>query len=318
MKLRVPLRNAEPACDAPVTERSGSFRWRGHRLAYELYGDAGGAPCVLVHGLLMDSVMNRDLARRFAREGFQVALLDLLGHGNSERSTRVGDHRIDLYADQVVGLLDHLAWPKALVGGVSLGAITALQLVERAPERASALFLEMPVMEASTPSAAIILVPPMLIARFCAPLWRMFAHVLRRMPRPRADWLASLMNGFSAEPENVAAILHGVFVGPIVPSFAARREIRVPVLVIGHGGDRLHVFQDARRLAEEIPGAHLLRAKSILELRTHPERLWPQINHFLHAEVLGCAGPRPRSARNPLRTPSRSSNRSNSNRIFQP
>ncbi|TAM11351.1 MAG: alpha/beta fold hydrolase [Nevskiaceae bacterium] len=306
------------ASSTPVTVRSGVFDWRGHRLAYELYGDAAGVPCVLIHGILMDSVLNRDLARRFVQEGFQVALLDLLGHGNSERSTRVCDHRVDLYAEQAIGLLDHLRWPQALVGGVSLGAITALQVVERAPKRVSALFLEMPVMEASTPSAAVLLVPPMLVARFGAPLWRVFAHVLRRVPRPRTDWLASLMNGFSAEPENVAAILHGVFVGPIVPSFTARREIRVPTLVIGHGGDRLHVLQDARRLAEEIPGAHLLQARSILELRTHPESLWPQVSSFLHTEVLRRTGVAAKPPRKRAAALLGSSTRSKSNRTSRP
>ncbi|HEU0198787.1 MAG TPA: alpha/beta fold hydrolase [Nevskiaceae bacterium] len=267
---------------------SGEFQWHGHRLAYELYGSSG-VPCVLIHGILLDSVLNRSLARRLVGEGFRVALLDLLGHGHSEHSTRVGDHRADSYGEQVVALLDHLGWPKALVGGLSLGAMTSLHVAALAPERVLGLFLEMPVMESSTPPAALLLVPPMLAARYGAWLWRRVAHWLRRLPRPEAEWLVSVLNGFSAEPETVAAILHGVFVGPVVPTVAARRAIRAPTLVIGHGGDLLHELRDARRLAEQIPGAHLLRSRSILELRTHPERLWPQIHTFLVNEVLPAA-----------------------------
>lgn len=36
----------------PTVVKTGQFYWRQHRLAYERYGDAG-APCPLVHGILL-------------------------------------------------------------------------------------------------------------------------------------------------------------------------------------------------------------------------------------------------------------------------
>ena len=55
----------------------------------------------------------------------------------------------------------------------------------------------------------------------------------------------------------------------------------VPTLIVGHWGDKLHEYRDARALAQQLPNAKLLSARHILELRTQPARLWPQIAGFL-------------------------------------
>lgn len=267
--------------NALVPIRTGQFYWRSQRLAYECYGDSG-TPCLLVHGILLDSHVNRSLAMQFAGEGYQVVLLDLFGHGRSDKSGDAADHRIDFCAEQMIAALDHFQWPRALVGGLSLGAISALQLAVLAPKRVSGLFLEMPVMEQSTPSAALMLVPAMLATRYGARFYRPFARLLRSLPRPRSAWLTSVLNAASQEPEVISAILHGILVGPVVPPRALREAITMPTLVIGHGGDALHELRDAEALAQQIPNARLLRARSILELRTRPQRLWPEIRSFLH------------------------------------
>jgi acyl-CoA-binding protein len=106
------------------------------------------------------------------------------------------------------------------------------------------------------------------------------------------------MNTLSLDPPVVAAILHGTLVGPIVPSERQRRAIQAPALVIGHSGDRLHEFRDAHVLSEELPNGRLLEARHILELRTRPDRLWPQISRFLREvqEAALAAPPAPTAA----------------------
>lgn len=264
----------------PVAVRSGHFSVQQHQLAYEIYGESG-TPCVLVHGILLDSLLNRDLALRFAAAGYQVALLDLLGHGRSAKPHDPKEHRVDFYAEQVLALLDHLGWERALVGGISLGAMTAITVAAKAPERTLGLFLEMPVMEWSAPWAAVILAPMLIATRYGQPLYRAFARGLSRVPRPHTAWLASGMNALSADPKVVSAILHGVLVGPMVPPVAVRRTLQMPALIVGHWGDKLHEYRDARSLATQMPHARLLSARHILELRTAPDRLWPQIAAFL-------------------------------------
>jgi pimeloyl-ACP methyl ester carboxylesterase len=267
----------------------GRFRSGQYELAYEIHGDLG-VPCVLLHGLLLDSLVNRDLAARFVTEGYQVILLDLLGHGESDKPTDPRELRVDFFADQTLGLLDHLGIERALVGGMSLGAITALQVAATAPERCLGLFIEMPVMEWSTMFAALLLVPLITLVDYGSFLMRPLARLVRRMPRPHSDLLASFLNAASAEPEVITAVLHGILVGPVVPPAARRRQLTMPTLVIGHRGDRLHAHRDAAELAKEMPNARLLETRWIGELRMTPERLWPKIRVFLNEVRAGAGG----------------------------
>jgi pimeloyl-ACP methyl ester carboxylesterase len=263
-----------------VLER-GRFRFGQYALAYEIHGGSG-VPCILVHGLLLDSLMNRDLAARFVAEGYRVILLDLLGHGESDKPTDPRELRVDFFADQTLGLLDHLGIERALVGGISLGAITALQVAAKAPERCLGLFIEMPVMEWSTMFAALLLVPLITLVDYGSFIVRPFARFVRRIPRPDSDLLASLLNAASTEPEVITAVLHGILVGPVVPPAARRKQLTMPTLVTGHRGDRLHAHRDAAELAKEMPNARLLETRWIGELRVTPERLWPKIRAFLN------------------------------------
>lgn len=267
----------------------GRFRVGEHQLAYEIHGDSG-VPCLLMHGLLLDSLLNRSLAERFVEQGYRVILLDLLGHGESDKPTNPRELRIDFFAEHALALLDHLGIPKALVGGVSLGAITALQMAALAPERCLGLFVEMPVMEQSTTFAAILLVPVISVVEYGAFAVRPFARLVRKLPRPKNPTLASLLNAASAEPEVIRAILHGILVGPVVPPASARRRMAMPTLVIGHKRDWLHAHEDAVELAHEMPNAKLLETRWIGELRFTPERLWPEIEAFLHEVRRGAGG----------------------------
>jgi hypothetical protein len=59
--------------------------------------------------------------------------------------------------------------------------------------------------------------------------------------------------------------------------------MHIPALVIGHQSDRIHPFHDAEQLADRLPDARLLQARSVLELRLRPERLTGEIAQFLDA-----------------------------------
>ena len=134
-----------------------SFTHDGHRLVYDLYGGAGAPLVVDLSGLLLDAELNRGIAQALADQGYRVALLDLLGHGRSDKPTHAASYRIDSYANQVIGLLDHLGVEKCVLGGISLGANVSLFAAAYHPERVLALVLEMPVLERAVPAAAMVL-----------------------------------------------------------------------------------------------------------------------------------------------------------------
>lgn len=268
---------------------AGSFLHRGHRLVFESYG-RGGRVLVYLHGLLLDSGINRTLARSLAGAGFRVVLLDLLGHGSSDRPTHASEYRMDLYADQVLALLDELGLDRVVLGGVSLGANVSLMVAARAPERVAGLVLEMPVLEWAVPSAALMFVPALLALHYAAPVVRVGSFLARLVPRTSSDALNSVLAAASLSPESSAAVLHGILVGPVAPTSEQRSAIAAPTLVLGHKADLLHPFNDASNLVRQMPDCRLVRSRSLLELRLRPERLTNELAVFL--ETLW-AGPSP-------------------------
>jgi pimeloyl-ACP methyl ester carboxylesterase len=267
-----------------------SFAWNGHRLAYETYG-GGDRVLVLLHGLLMDAQLNRGVARVLATRGHRVVLLDLLGHGRSDKPQHAAEYRVDVYTDQVVALLDHLGVERAVVGGLSLGANVSLQVAARHPERVQGLVIEMPVLERAVPAAALTFVPALLAVHYAIPVARAVSWVARQVTLVGGDLLGGLLAPLASPPEVTTAVLHGILVGPTVPTIDERRSIRAPALVLGHRTDLIHPFSDAEALVRQIPRAHLVEAESIVELRLRPARLLAEIERFLAEAWDGWTGP---------------------------
>ena len=266
----------------------GAFTWNDRRLVYETYG-AGDRLVVLLHGLLMDARLNRGVARALAERGHRVVLLDLLGHGRSDKPRHAAEYRMDTYAEQVGELLDHLGAEEAVIGGVSLGANVSLHLAARRPERVRGLLIEMPVLERAVPAAALTFVPLLLAVHYAMPLVRAVSWVAGRVRRTGSPLVDSVLAPLASPPEVTAAVLHGILVGPTVPTVDERRRIEVPALVLGHRADLIHPFSDADALARQIPHARLVEADSVIELRWRPERLLVEIDRFL-TEVWGAGG----------------------------
>ena len=234
-----------------------------------------------MHGLLLDANLNRDLAHALASRGNSVVLLDLLGHGRSDRPVHASEYRMDLYVEQVLALLDHLRVDEAVLGGLSLGANVSLLAATMSPSHVRALVLEMPVLERATPAVALTFVPLLLGLHYGRRPAGLLAAAMRRIPRSRFAPLASVLNAVSMDPDQMAAVLHGVLLGPVAPTVEERVAIDKPTLVLTHRADLIHPFSDAHSLAGQIPDAQLVQAHSPLELRLRPQRLTTEIATFL-------------------------------------
>jgi len=264
---------------------NGSFEVEGLRLHYEVYG-TGPNVLVFMHGILLDSQMNRRLASDLVAGGNRVVLLDLPGHGQSDKPRHASAHRIDSYAHYVVALLDELGIDEAVIGGVSLGANVSLQVAAQAPERVRGLLVEMPVLEWAVPGAALVFLPMLLGVHYAAPLARAVAWLARRLPSTSIGPVDSFVGTLTLDPEETTAVLHGMLAGPITPTYEERHAIAAPALVIGHKIDFIHPFTDADHLTRQLPRARLVEARSVIELRFAPERLTRHIAEFLD-EVWG-------------------------------
>jgi len=256
------------------------FVHNGDRLAYEVHGE-GDNVVVYLHGLLLDANLNRSIAQALAARGNRVILLDLLGHGRSDKPTHASAYRMDLYVDQVIALLDHLGIAEAVLGGLSLGANVSLLAAAMHPERVRGLVLEMPVLEWAVPPIAVTFVPLLLAVHYTAGPTGVLTALVRHLPRTGFGPLDSVLNAASLTPDQMAAILHGVLLGPICPTAEERHSITVPALVLGHRHDLIHPFDDAVNLAHQLPNARLIRARSPLEMRLIPARLTLEVGDFI-------------------------------------
>lgn len=295
MDSQVTVRRAASAAATdlePGTEGSRrTLTYGQYRLSYEVYG-SGDRVLVWVHALLFDANLGRGLARRLAARGNRVVLLDLLGHGRSDRPRHAGPHRMDLYAEQVVCLLDELGVGQAVLGGVSLGTNVSMLAAVQAPGRVRGLVLEMPVLERAAPAAALTFVPLLLEAHYARPVMRLVSRVVSRVPRTGLGALDSVINAAASDPEEIAAVLNGILLGPVAPTVEQRGTIAAPALVLGHGIDLIHSFKDAERLTRQLPDARLIRTRTFAELWVRPARLTAEISDFLDV-VWADDGPKP-------------------------
>jgi pimeloyl-ACP methyl ester carboxylesterase len=251
-----------------------------YRLAYEVYG-SGHRVLVWLHGLLLDANLSRGLAQALAARGNRVVLLDLLGHGRSDKPRHAGAHRMDLYAGQVLRLLDELGVDQAVLGGVSLGTNVSLLTAVQAPERVRGLVLEMPVLEWAVPAAAGVFLPLLVWVHYGRAGMRLVSWMASRLPLSGIGPLDSFITAARSDPDEIAAVLHGVLLGPIAPTIEQRRSITAPTLVLGHGIDLIHSFSDARNLARQLPDARLIQTHTFAELWVRPARLTAEIAGFL-------------------------------------
>ena len=261
-----------------------TFNYDGFKLSYEQRGRKAGAaerPIVLIHGLLLPRKHHYLLADALADRGNRVILVDLLGHGESEKPDHHRYYTMEIFGRQVLGLLDHLDVPDAVIGGTSLGANVALEAAHHAPERCKGMFVEMPVLERAAPAAACLFVPLTIAYAQGEGLFDWFSRGIRLIPRTGSPYPDTLLDVLGREPKPSAAVLHGLLTGRMAPHPSDRAKLDMPALVMGHDRDLLHPFSDAEALARELPNAELLHANSFFELRFPPNRLSDAIADFL-------------------------------------
>jgi pimeloyl-ACP methyl ester carboxylesterase len=260
-----------------------TFHYDGFAISFEERGrrDSEQRPFVLIHGLLFSRRHHYPLADVLVQRNNRVILVDLLGHGESDKPRHSRHYTMELFGRQVLGLLDHLDLGHAVIGGTSLGANVSLEVAVAAPERVKGLVIEMPVLERAAPAAGVLFLPLTIgYSQFAGPL-QAAADLIGRAPTGGVLYADVIRELLSRDPIASAAILHGLLTGRIAPHPNDREKIDKPTLVIGHNYDLLHPFSDADALTRELPNVELVQAKHFFELRFPPNRLSDQICDFL-------------------------------------
>lgn len=234
-----------------------------------------------MHGLLFSYRLMERVAQRLP--DYHVLLLDLHGHGQSDKPVDPARYTWAEMAADVDGLLDVVGLPSAVIGGLSLGANVTLAYAQARPERCDALILEMPVLMRGHRFARPVFGT---LARAYAGGRRGLAPVARavgRMPLPAGvPELAAFRDMAGQDPAVASAVLRGLLAEPMMPEDAETLgRLQMPALVVGHRHDPLHVLDDARDLADRLPDARFLEAPSIAHYRLHPGELASQFRSFL-------------------------------------
>lgn len=122
----------------------------GAKLWYQIDGD--GPPLLLHHGYTASRVNWLPVAERL-RDKYQIILMECRGTGESEHTEN--GYSIEQYAQDVVGLLDHLGLDRVSFAGHSMGGGIGYTLGVQFPERLDKLILMAPI-----PSGGIKSPPP--------------------------------------------------------------------------------------------------------------------------------------------------------------
>src|SRR6266850_7838201 len=123
----------------PVPHQSGRARSGDLDIFYRKLGNRGQTPILIVHGLSYFSYDWLEVAQALGAER-EVVAMDMRGFGDSGWS-RDKDYSVPAMAQDIVNVLDHLGWKRALLVGHSMGGRSTTYVAARHPERVAALAL---------------------------------------------------------------------------------------------------------------------------------------------------------------------------------
>ncbi len=133
--------NFEDYADQIVhSENSRFVEVDGMEVHYQEFGDPKNPKMILIHGFTASTYVWKNVAPKFATEGFHVLAVDLIGFGFSEKPAWF-DYKIASQARVVLRFMNHLGIGKATLIGSSFGGAVASWMTLDNPERVDKLVL---------------------------------------------------------------------------------------------------------------------------------------------------------------------------------
>jgi esterase len=102
-------------------------------------GGRGQTPMLILHGLSYFSYDWLEVAQALSVDR-QVVAMDMRGFGDSQWS-EAKDYSVPTMAQDIVNLLDHLGWKRALLAGHSMGGRSTTYVAAKHPSRVAGLVL---------------------------------------------------------------------------------------------------------------------------------------------------------------------------------
>ena len=121
---------------AHAQAKSGSVEVNGATIAYRVQGH--GPAMMLIHGYPLSGELFAKNRAVLARH-YTVVTPDLRGFGSSTAPDTDGS--VEIYAKDMLGVMDHLHVQKAIIGGMSMGGPVTLEMYREAPKRFRGMIL---------------------------------------------------------------------------------------------------------------------------------------------------------------------------------
>src|SRR5947209_4452820 len=119
-------------------------------LAYSDHG--AGLPVIFLHAFPLNRGMwDGNIAALLSEQRYRLVSLDWRGFGESDIPNDIST--MELFADDVAGLMDQLGIEKAVLCGLSMGGYAAFAFLRKYPQRLSGLILADTKPAADTPEA---------------------------------------------------------------------------------------------------------------------------------------------------------------------
>jgi len=122
-----------------IPHETGRARSGELSIFYRRLGKRGEIPLLIVHGLSYFSWDWLEVAQVLGTER-EVACMDMRGFGDSDWSP-AKDYSVPAMGGDIVNVLAHLGWKRALLAGHSMGARSTTYVAARHPELAAGLVL---------------------------------------------------------------------------------------------------------------------------------------------------------------------------------
>jgi pimeloyl-ACP methyl ester carboxylesterase len=248
--------------------------------------EGAGLPFFFQHGLGADVTQPFGLFK--PPRGIRLVAFDARAHGQTWPVGPIEKIGLSTSANDLLGLMDYLEIPQAIVGGISMGAAISLNFVLRYPERVVGLVLSRPAwLDAPNP--------------WNVKIFSRISQLLRDHGRVagKQHFLETeeYREALSCWPD-VAGSLAGQFDNPLAEESAFkferiitdcpnrnRREwtkIAVPTLVLANHRDPIHPYEYGAVLAQLIPRAELreITSKSV-SVERHGAEVQRSLDEFL-------------------------------------
>jgi len=220
-------------------------------------GEHGAPMIVLLPGWGCSAYVFRDNLAPLAAAGFHVVVVDLKGHGLSDKPITSGEYQLESMSAHVREILDALEADDLVLVGLSMGAALAAHVATVANGHVRGLVLGSPVgfsgipalwaVRGVTASPVVPLLPRIATRQIIKSILEVVNGKLRKISARDVDeyWAPTQFPEFAIA---MRQLLHEFTWNAGVPA------IRVPTLLISGSQDRLLPGDLARRYAREIQG----------------------------------------------------------------